>query len=305
MLNQRLQQKLLQKLSPQQILLMKLLQIPTMALEQRIKQEIEENPALEEASTLDDQNEIDDRDASGEDVSEEEFEYDSKDDEFDLNDYMDDDEIPSYKLSANNQSADDERKDIPYASGLSFQEMLLSQLGLRLLTEKQTTIAETIIGNLDDSGYLQRDVSAMVDDLAFAQNITVSDDEILEVLSVVQEFDPSGIGARTLQTVREAYPNNAFIGMGMEITRSHHEWWNGRGYPEGLAGEAIPLSARIMAVADVYDALRMERCYKPAFSHEKSVAIIQEGKGTQFDPVVVEAFLKLEKTFRETVENFQ
>jgi len=113
------------------------------------------------------------------------------------------------------------------------------------------------------------------------------------------------IGARTLQTVREAYPNNAFIGMGMEITRSHHEWWNGRGYPEGLAGEAIPLSARIMAVADVYDALRMERCYKPAFSHEKSVAIIQEGKGTQFDPVVVEAFLKLEKTFRETVENFQ
>lgn len=198
MLNQRLQQKLLQKLSPQQILLMKLLQIPSMALEQRIKQEIEENPALEEAGTLDeDPSETVDRDDTGDESAEEE--YDSKDDEFDLDDYMDDDEIPAYRTSSNNQSADDERKEIPYASGMSFHDMLLSQLGLRILDEKQKTIAETIIGNLDDSGYLQRDVNAMVDDLAFAQNISVSDDEILEVLSIIQEFDPSGVGARNLQ----------------------------------------------------------------------------------------------------------
>ncbi len=195
MLNQRLQQKLLQKLSPQQILLMKLLQIPSMALEQRIKQEIEENPALEEAGSLENaENELSqDGDADGE------TEYDSKDDEFDLNDYMDEDDIPSYKLSANNRSADDEHKEIPYASGMSFQDMLHSQLGLRRLDEKQIAIAETIIGNLDDSGYLQRDISAMVDDLAFSQNINVSDDEILEVLAVIQDFDPAGVGARNLQ----------------------------------------------------------------------------------------------------------
>jgi RNA polymerase sigma-54 factor len=198
MLNQRLQQKLLQKLSPQQILLMKLLQIPSMALEQRIKQEIEENPALEESSASEeDQDEIID----GDDTRDEnlEDEYDSKEDEFDLDDYMQDDEIPSYKTSTNNQSSDDERKDIPYASGMSFQDILLSQLGLRMLTDNQKVIAETIIGNLDDSGYLQREISAMVDDLAFAQNINVSDDEILEILKVVQEFDPAGVGARNLQ----------------------------------------------------------------------------------------------------------
>ncbi len=199
MLNQRLQQKLLQKLSPQQILLMKLLQIPSMALEQRIKQEIEENPALEEAGNTDeDQGEtIDGSDESGDEGKEDD--YESKDDEFDLNDYIDDDDIPSYKTSTNNQGVDDERKEIPYAAGLSFQDMLLSQLGLRILTEKQNAIAETIIGNLDDSGYLQRDISAMVDDLAFAQNIQVTDDEIMEVLQIVQEFDPAGIGARSLQ----------------------------------------------------------------------------------------------------------
>ena len=140
MLNQRLQQKLLQKLSPQQILLMKLLQIPSMALEQRIKQEIEENPALEETSeSEEDQGEVIDGDDTGDENLEDE--YDSKEDEFDLDDYMQDDEIPSYKTSTNNQSSDDERKDIPYASGLSFQEMLLSQLGLRILTNDQKVIA--------------------------------------------------------------------------------------------------------------------------------------------------------------------
>lgn len=195
MLNQRLQQKLLQKLSPQQILLMKLLQIPSMALEQRIKQEIEENPALEEAGAL----ENTDNELSSEHEADGESEFENKEDEFDLNDYMDEDDIPSYRLSANNRSADDESKEVPYASGISFHDMLQSQLGMHRLDEKQMAIAETIIGNLDDSGYLQRDVPAMVDDLAFSQNIHVSDDEILEVLEVIQDFDPAGVGARNLQ----------------------------------------------------------------------------------------------------------
>ncbi len=226
MLNQRLQQKLLQKLSPQQILLMKLLQIPSMALEQRIKQEIEENPALEEASAAE---EDQDEAIDGDDTRDEnpEDEYDSKEDEFDLDDYMQDDEIPSYKTSINNQSSDDERKDIPYASGLSFQDMLLSQLGLRMLTDEQKVIAETIIGNLDDSGYLQREISAMVDDLAFAQNINVSDDEILEILKVVQEFDPAGIGARNLQEClliqlrRKQDEDHPAVGLAIIVLENH------------------------------------------------------------------------------------
>jgi len=183
-----------QKLSPQQILLMKLLQIPTMALEQRIKQEIEENPALEDLS----ESEEEFKDPDTEDDFENEFDNEASD-EFDLHDYIDDDEIPAYKLQANNYSADDDRKEIPFASGNSFQEHLISQLGLRNLEEKQNVIALIIIGNLDDSGYLQREPNAMVDDLAFTQNVTTTPDEILKVLKIVQEFDPAGVGARNLK----------------------------------------------------------------------------------------------------------
>lgn len=183
-----------QKLSPQQILLMKLLQIPTMALEQRIKQEIEENPALEDLAESEDEY----KDPDSEDDFENEFDNESSD-EFDLHDYIDDDEIPSYKLQANNYSSDDERKEIPFASGKSFHDHLISQLGLRNLDDKQNTIALTIIGNLDDSGYLQRDLNSMVDDLAFTQNLTTTPDEILKVLKIIHEFDPAGVGARNLK----------------------------------------------------------------------------------------------------------
>jgi putative two-component system response regulator len=110
------------------------------------------------------------------------------------------------------------------------------------------------------------------------------------------------LGARTLEAVEGQYPNNAFIRMGIEIARWHHERWDGKGYPEGLSGTDIPLSARIMAVADVYDALRSNRCYRPALSHEKSREIIFEGRGTHFDPDVVEAFRGLETTFETESE---
>lgn len=206
MLNQRLQQKLLQKLSPQQILLMKLLQIPSMALEQRIKQEIEENPALElpdeAADNQDEENyeEMDDSPVASEDEPEtDEFKESSPEDEFDFNDYLDEDEIPAYRMAANNQSPDDDQRDVPFAAGISFHEYLISQLGLRELTEKQYQIGLTIIGNLDDTGYLQRDPDAMTDDLVFSQNLEATKEEILEVLKVIQDLDPPGIGARNLQ----------------------------------------------------------------------------------------------------------
>ncbi len=208
MLRQRLQQKLLQKLSPQQIQLMKLLQVPTALIEQRIKQEIEENPALEEG--------IDDEDPDDLSLSNnEEFENTADDDEttdneddfseveseneFDLSDYIDDDETPAYKLSVNNTSADDEKKDIPYSDGISFHEMLKSQLGLKSLNEKEHIIALNIIGNIDDSGYLQRDLNALVDDMAFLHNIETNLEEVSNVLKIIQDFDPPGVGASDLQ----------------------------------------------------------------------------------------------------------
>jgi RNA polymerase sigma-54 factor len=197
MLSQRLQQKLLQKLSPQQILLMKLLQIPSIALEQRIKQEIEENPALEDLGDPEPEGEVSEQLPETEPDPVDELERER--DDFDITDYIDDDDVPAYRLNSNNRSADDEHRDIPYASGISFQEMLISQLGLRKLDERQVQIAIYIIGNLDDSGYLNRNLNAMVDDLAFTQNISTTSAELNEMLKVVQEFDPPGIGARDLR----------------------------------------------------------------------------------------------------------
>jgi len=195
MLNQRLQQKLLQKLSPQQILLMKLLQIPSMALEQRIKQEIEENPVLE----------IDEEYAGEESTEPEDYEDQSKDsnddsqNDVDIHDYLDDDDIPSYRLNAGNTSASDEHKEMPLAADTGFHESLLSQLELKDLPQQKLVIGTTIIGNLDESGYLQRDLTAMVDDLAFTQGISTTVAEIEHMLKIVQSFEPAGVAARSLQ----------------------------------------------------------------------------------------------------------
>ena len=204
MLNQKLQQKLLQKLSPQQIQLMKLLQIPTISIEQRIKQEIEENPALEEG---DEENEDASEQDEFSDLDEEEnqpddnIDIEAKDerDDFNISDYIDEDDIPYYKTSVNNISQDDERKDIPFSGGISFQENLISQLGLRKLDERKRAIAENIIGNIDDSGYLLRELSAIVNDLAFSQNISTDTKELEDLLKIINDFEPYGVGARNLQ----------------------------------------------------------------------------------------------------------
>lgn len=206
MLNQKLQQRLTQKLSPQQVLVMRLLQEPILSLEQRIKQEIEENPALEEASRDEegDENLLDEPTLESVDSDEDEFVDDSEpvessEDEFSFEDYMDDDEIPAYKLVADNTSPDEESREIPIVSGISFQDYLISQIGLHKFTDKQFIIASTLIGNLDEAGYLRREIPALVDDLAFNQNLEATPQEILDVLKVVQTFDPPGIGARNLQ----------------------------------------------------------------------------------------------------------
>jgi RNA polymerase sigma-54 factor len=207
-LKQGLHLKQLQKLSPQQIQLMKLLQVPTIALEARIKEELEANPALEEGEDddqdedLEIQNEDDDND---EEQSDDEMEMmekeedEKREDEFDIQEYMDDDDIPDYKLYANNSSPDEEEKSAPITGGRSFQDGLLEQLGMRKMDAKSEVVGKTLIGNLDDDGYLRRDLIDIVDDLAFGQNITVKSEDLESVLKVIQEFDPPGVGARNLQ----------------------------------------------------------------------------------------------------------
>nr|WP_297789344.1 RNA polymerase factor sigma-54 [uncultured Allomuricauda sp.] len=194
MLKQHLQFKLSQKLSPQQIQLMKLIQLPTQAFEQRLKQELEENPALEsgkeETDTLDDiyEDTYDDS-ADNENIDTEEINID---------DYLSDDEIPDYRTQANNYSADDDDKRVPYAAGTSFNQYLLNQLNTVYLDDQEWAIAEFLVGSVDESGYIRRPLTDIMDDLAFTQNIYVEEDKIEEVLKIVQDLDPPGVAARSL-----------------------------------------------------------------------------------------------------------
>ena len=202
-LSQSLQQKLLQKLSPQQIQLMKLLQVPTANLEIRIKEELEENPALE----LDDEKHEDEKDEIKDEFGEsEETEYDDKsgsEEEYgnvDVSEYVHDgdDEVADYKLRDDNYP-EDEQKQIPFKTETSFYEMLLLQLGLLKLDEKGQKIAEQIVGSIDEDGYLRRETSAIVDDLAFRQNVLASEEDVEAMIQRIQQFDPPGVAARDLQ----------------------------------------------------------------------------------------------------------
>ncbi len=195
MLKQSLNFKLLQKLSPQQIQLMKLIQLPTQAFEERLKQEIEENPALDTGKE-----ELEDF----EDSLENEYEDDGNEkidtEDINIDEYLSDDEIPTYKTQANNYAADDEDRDMPYASGTSFHQSLQNQLNTFRLNDEERAIAEFLVGSIDDSGYIRRGILDLVDDLAFTQNVYTSEDKVLELLiNVVQKLDPIGVGARDLK----------------------------------------------------------------------------------------------------------
>lgn len=212
MLKQNLSQKQLQKLSPQQIQLMKLLQVPTALLEQRIQEELEVNPALEDAKDeiTPENDDFGDEEFYGEDgLPAEKIERDDdineeaeRQDDGSLDDYLadyGDDDEPSYKYEVNNYSADEEEKTIPFALESSFHEEMERQLGLLSLDELEEKIALQIIGSIDEDGYLRREPLAITDDLAFAQNILVSEEEILAVLKKIQSFEPAGVGAQNLQ----------------------------------------------------------------------------------------------------------
>ncbi len=201
-LSQSLQQKLLQKLSPQQIQLMKLLQVPTAILDERIKEELEENPALE----LSDDSHDDSFEESKDEFADapEEYEESSNEEQYDnidISDYVQegDDDIADYKMRDENYGDQEEKTTMPYKVETSFYEVLENQLGMLNLDERGFKIAEQIIGSIDEDGYLRRATSAIVDDLAFRQNVDTTEEEVEALIKRIQQFDPPGVGARNLQ----------------------------------------------------------------------------------------------------------
>lgn len=201
MLKQHLQFKLSQKLSPQQIQLMKLIQLPTQAFEQRIKQEMEENPALE--SGKEESNDYDD-DYRDEFDNSYEDDFDGNDsidmDNINVDEYLSDDEIPDYRLQANNYSSDDDDKVVPYEATVSFHQSLINQLNTFRLSDEEREVAEFLVGSIDESGYIRRSVLDIMDDLAFTQNVFTTEETIKLVLkTVIHELDPAGVGAFDLR----------------------------------------------------------------------------------------------------------
>lgn len=192
MLKQEFRLKLSQKLSPQQIQLMKLIQLPTLAFEQRVQQELEENPLLESGKETEEPQEeqYDEFENDGTEIIETDINVDE---------YLSDDETPNYKLSSNNYSADDEERQIPYASGTSFTQYLLNQLSTYRFDDTEYAIAEFLVGSIDGSGYIRRDLEDVLDDLAFTQNIYTELNKVEAILEIVQTLDPAGVGARDLK----------------------------------------------------------------------------------------------------------
>jgi len=237
MLKQNLQQKLLQKLSPQQIQFIKLLQVPTVSLDTRIKEELEENPALEDLSLTnlnEPEEEYPDRDPDDDDFSSSNEE--SSSDEFNIDDYLQEDNLNEYGSRYDqNGDDDDDRKEIPIAVQSSFFENLQAQLDLIPLSDKDFRIGQQIIGSLDDDGYLRRSITSLTDDLAFSQNVFAEDEEVEEMLKVIQGFDPAGVGARSLQEclliqLKKKDTNDPIIKKAMQVVEHYLEEFTRKHY---------------------------------------------------------------------------
>jgi len=226
MLKQQLQIKLSQKLSPQQIQLMKMIQLSTLELEQKIESEIGENPALE--------NGIEPPNDENQDNS---FEDNEKieTDEIDIDQYLSDDEIPSYKLYTNNFDSDDQDRTIPISGGISFHQYLSQQIGNLILSDDEIQVAEFIIGSIDESGYLRRSTEELIDDLAFTQNTFVTEKQIEKILRSVQSLDPPGVGARTLQEclqlqLEKKKKDRPEVNHALEIIKNHFDHFSHKHY---------------------------------------------------------------------------
>jgi len=232
MLKQQLQQKLQQKLSPAQIQVIKMLEVPTLELEERIRQELEENPALEDGPELDSETEEHDDDLNAEDGG--------NNDDIDLDEYMADDDIPDYKLKANNTSKDDKHEDIPFTVGMTFHEYLMDQVGLLQLSEKERLLIEYVIGNIDDEGYLRRTAEAMVDDIVFQAGVQTTDEEMIHMIDMVRQFDPAGVGACNLQECLklqlERKHSTVYVELAKRIIIEYFEEFSKKHYDKILRG---------------------------------------------------------------------
>ena len=226
MLKQQLQIKLSQKLSPQQIQLMKMIQLSTLELEQKIESEMGENPALESGMEKQSNDNQDSAFEEGEKIEA---------DEIDIDQYLSDDEIPSYKLYSNNYSSDDQERTIPVSGGISFHQHLSQQIGNLILTEDEFQIAEFIIGSIDESGYLRRSTEELIDDLAFTQNILVTGEQIEKILRSVQSLDPPGVGARSLKEclqlqLEKKKKDRPEVSHALEIIKNHFDHFSHKHY---------------------------------------------------------------------------
>ena len=225
MLKQFLNLKLSQKLSPQQIQLMKLIQLPTQAFEQRLLEEMNENPALEAGK--EDDYEIDEFE------SEDYDDYDDAEsdrieaDDLNIDDYLGSDDTPDYKSRVNNYSDDDEGRETPFAAPISFHQDLINQLNTFILNEEDREIAEFLVGSIDDMGYIRRSIPDIVDDLAFTQGIYTDEKNVDRLLHVIHELEPTGVGARDLQECLliqlKRKQQNIIVKKAIEIFEHHFE----------------------------------------------------------------------------------
>jgi RNA polymerase sigma-54 factor len=244
MLKQFLNLKLSQKLSPQQIQLMKLIQLPTQAFEQRLLEEMNENPALE---TGNDEEELHDDDFNNDDTNDEFDDYDDNESEdisdVNIDEYLSSDETPDYKTQANNYSDDDEERESPLVAPISFHQDLINQLNTFILDDAEREIAEFLVGSIDDMGYIRRTIQDMVDDMAFTQGIYTDEKTVERMLHIIHELEPSGVGARDLQEclllqLKHKTPTEN-IALAIDIIENQFEAFTKKHYDKLLQKQAV------------------------------------------------------------------
>jgi len=245
MLKQFLNLKLSQKLSPQQIQLMKLIQLPTQAFEQRLLEEMNENPALETGS---DEEEIYDKDEFDNDDTNDEFDdYDDNETEdisdINIDEYLSSDETPDYKTQANNYSDDDEERESPLVAPISFHQDLINQLNTFILNDDEREIAEFLVGSIDDMGYIRRSIQDLVDDMAFTQGIYTDEKNVERMLHIIHELEPSGVGARDLQEclllqLKHKTPTE-YVALAMDIIENQFDAFTKKHYDKLLQKYAV------------------------------------------------------------------
>lgn len=278
MLNQRLSQKMLQKLSPQQIQLMKLLQVPTASLEQRIKEELEVNPALEEGdSEIDDYYDDEGEEfSSADELDESEKMEEAKEEDVDITEYLSDEHDYDHRSDGNDDYGnDEEKKTLPVAVQNSFHDFLDEQLNMLALDEHTYSIAEHLVGSLDDDGYLRRDLDAIVDDLSFGQHIETTEEELEQVLRIVQKFDPAGVGARNLQEclmlqLQRLETNDKAVKLAIKIIQNYFEAFTKKHYDKLLKSLGVNDIELKEAMDEI---LRLNP--KPGGAHEVSAINLQ------------------------------